>query len=526
MKSWLNMHDIKDKGTIKKRKMQVQDNTDPENSDLKLDLMGCVRQHIAALSIQSEKTEALLCSARARLQRGDPPAGNAPTVHDLEGLNIWRSWHLNRLEYTLRGLDNDIIELNSAVALYDDLEDLFSEMSVDDSDFGRLATIFEQFRDIYHDIIPVEADIPPTISQSSTSSKEYGPQRLPEVRGFISPQDPQIAILLKAVLDARVPESTLMGLVGSDPRHVIDWLQQILDLPSSDGELVLLNLSIDQNDRRQTHGRLRRILLKLSLHHNLLPSALTLPNVVCSTSESIGFGGFADVFCGTHQGRRVALKRLRVFLMSDPSKRQELRRAFYRESIIWRFLSHRHLLPFLGIDNKIFREAFCMVSPWMEHGNIRHAIDSMKESMDNAPTVLFNRVNRWIREIALGLAYLHEECIVHGDLRAANILIDSDWTVKLADFGLSLFADGTSNHYASARGGSMRWLAPEIIDPEAFGVESSRSTYASDVYSFACTCMELYTSEAPFSGLSEATVINRIHAQGLYQELEGHQAFV
>jgi len=256
--------------------------------------------------------------------------------------------------------------------------------------------------------------------------------------------------------------------------------------------------------------RLRRLLLKLSLEYQRLPLALFLIGVKCHSQEGTGFGGFADVFYGTYQDRKVALKKLRIFQMTDPSSRLEMQRAFYRESLMWRNLSHKHVLPFLGIDDKLFKKTFCMILPWMEHGNIRHTIDTIKADSGYTPRALFSRVREWIAEIALGLKYLHEEGIVHGDLRGANILIDSDWTVKLADFGLSLFAEGTSNSFGSARGGAVRWLAPELIDPESFGVESTRPTYASDVYSFACTVIELYTSEAPFARSSEVAVLGLV----------------
>lgn len=73
-----------------------------------------------------------------------------------------------------------------------------------------------------------------------------------------------------------------------------------------------------------------------------------------------------------------------------------------------------------------------------------------------------------------------------------NILIDEDDTVRLTDFGMALIADATAYNYASIHGGgATRWQAPELIDPEEFGFTTSRPTYASDVYSFACICTEV-----------------------------------
>lgn len=97
-----------------------------------------------------------------------------------------------------------------------------------------------------------------------------------------------------------------------------------------------------------------------------------------------------------------------------------------------------------------------------------------------------------LRQIALGLAYLHAEGIVHGDLHAGNILVDERGTVRLADFGLSLLSESTAYNYGSHHGGgAVHFTAPELIDPEAFSLENSRPTFRSDVYAFACVCIEV-----------------------------------
>ena len=98
-------------------------------------------------------------------------------------------------------------------------------------------------------------------------------------------------------------------------------------------------------------------------------------------------------------------------------------------------------------------------------------------------------------QIAIGLEYLHNEGIVHGDLHGGNVLIDENGNARLTDFGLSLIADASSYNYGSTHGGgAFRWQAPELIDPEAFKLNSSRPTTASDIFSFACTGIEVCVS--------------------------------
>ena len=92
----------------------------------------------------------------------------------------------------------------------------------------------------------------------------------------------------------------------------------------------------------------------------------------------------------------------------------------------------------------------------------------------------------------MGLAYLHSEGIVHGDIHAGNVLVDENGTARLADFGLSLLSQGTAYNYGSQHGGGViRFSAPELFEPEQFGLQSSRQTFQSDVYAFACICVEV-----------------------------------
>ena len=70
--------------------------------------------------------------------------------------------------------------------------------------------------------------------------------------------------------------------------------------------------------------------------------------------------------------------------------------------------------------------------------------------------------------------------------------MDDDGHARLADFGMALIADATAYNYGSVHGGgAVRWKAPELLDPEELGLPTSRPTFASDVYSFACTCVQV-----------------------------------
>ncbi|KAJ7468639.1 kinase-like domain-containing protein [Mycena latifolia] len=176
---------------------------------------------------------------------------------------------------------------------------------------------------------------------------------------------------------------------------------------------------------------------------------------------------------------------------------QRSRLQFCREALVWQTLQHKYVLPLIGIDRESFLSSFCLVSPWMKHGTVlKYLSEHGREDVD-----------KLLLQVAEGLEYLHSMNVVHGDLRGTNILVSDDWHVFLADFGLATIADTASTTSGvltstSHHAGSARWLAPELIQPTSFGCDKFQRTPASDVYAFACVCLELHTGRPPFFGVS------------------------
>ncbi|KAJ6524266.1 kinase-like domain-containing protein [Mycena vulgaris] len=191
---------------------------------------------------------------------------------------------------------------------------------------------------------------------------------------------------------------------------------------------------------------------------------------------------------------------------ASPDSRSRLQ--FCREALVWQRLQHKHVLPLIGIDRESFPSSLCMVSPWMKHGTV------LKYLTEHGRDDLL----KMLLQIAEGLGYLHSMNVVHGDLRGTNILVSDDWNACLADFGLTTVLDATSTTTAALtstahHAGSTRWFAPELIQPTSFGCDRFTRTPSSDVYAFACVCLELHTGRPPFSGVSpEVAVILKVIA--------------
>ncbi|OCH92031.1 kinase-like protein [Obba rivulosa] len=162
-------------------------------------------------------------------------------------------------------------------------------------------------------------------------------------------------------------------------------------------------------------------------------------------------------------------------------------RQFYREAIVWRYLRHPNIVPFHGIDRATcLPHSAALVSDWMHHGTlldylaIHTVADRLKLAID----------------MAEGLRYLHEMNILHGDLKSANILVSKQHKACLTDFGLAeYYSDVFSADYSEAF--SVRWAAPERLDPENYGLTSSRASKQSDVYALSMTIWETFTGRTP-----------------------------
>ncbi|KAJ7231353.1 kinase-like domain-containing protein [Mycena rebaudengoi] len=320
------------------------------------------------------------------------------------------------------------------------------------------------------------------------AASDLGISSDPRLREALDEDERRIATHLMSILESQAAKEAVLAFEGDAAQDFLDVIQHTLDR----GLLIA----------QEHNSKAQRMMIKLSNACDKFPSSLFITGVSGRDDHATFGGGFGDIYRASYEGRTVALKQMRSFYRGSELRR--IRSKFCREALIWQQFEHPYILPMLGLDRESFSPSICLVSPWMENGTVLKYLEEHGRQ----------EVDRLLWEIAQGLEYLHSRNVVHGDLRGANILITQDWSACLADFGLTSFTEATLT--TTRRAGATRWMAPELIDPERFGIQFRR-TKASDVYAFACVCLEviqisiyqfrlftlpqLYTGRPPFAGI-------------------------
>jgi len=148
-----------------------------------------------------------------------------------------------------------------------------------------------------------------------------------------------------------------------------------------------------------------------------------------------------------------------------------------------------------------------MISPWAEHGNAL-------EYLEAHPTA-DRRKLLW--QTSDALRFLHSGTsipqMIHGDIKAENILISETGDALLADFGLARLVDTIATITATTTnfGGSARFMAPELLLPKPEPSDRDKEcgkTTRSDVFAFGCLMLQIFTGRRPYSHLTlESQVI-------------------
>ncbi|KAI4882231.1 hypothetical protein NFI96_003594 [Prochilodus magdalenae] len=209
-----------------------------------------------------------------------------------------------------------------------------------------------------------------------------------------------------------------------------------------------------------------------------LTSALpVIPYRKLTDLHYISKGGFGTVFRAQHSDWRttVAIKCLKL----DSPVGERERNCLLKEAEVLHKARFNHIIQIFGVCNE--PEFFCIVTEFMTNGSL----DELLHEKNMYPVVAWPLRLRILYEIALGVNFLHNMTppLLHHDLKTQNILLDGEYHVKIADFGLSkwrqLSISKGSGSKPAEMGGTVIYMPPEEYEPN----KSRRADVKQDMYS-------------------------------------------
>ncbi|XP_042427152.1 serine/threonine-protein kinase STY46-like isoform X1 [Zingiber officinale] len=208
--------------------------------------------------------------------------------------------------------------------------------------------------------------------------------------------------------------------------------------------------------------------------------------------NKVASGSHSDLYQGAYCSQEVAIKVLKTECVDE-----NMQREFAQEVFIMRKVHHENVVKFIGACTK---PKLCIITEFMTGGSVYDFLHKKKKTLD-LPSLL-----RVAIDVCNGMNYLHQNNIIHRDLKSANLLMDENEVVKVADFGVARVKPISG--VMTAETGTYRWMAPEVIQHKPYDQKA-------DIFSFGIVIWELLTAKLPYQYLTPIQAAVGVVQQGL-----------
>jgi serine/threonine protein kinase len=198
--------------------------------------------------------------------------------------------------------------------------------------------------------------------------------------------------------------------------------------------------------------------------------------------RKIGEGSYASVY-KVHRkkdNKYYAMKMIKGYSLSPSDKI-----SIVNEINIMAKHSCDYLIKFYEVFP--YNQDFCIIMEYAINKDLRSMIKSYKSKRKQLSK---NQILKWFKQLCIGVKYLHSHNIIHRDLKPANVLIDSDFNLKIADFGISKITT-EQNELAKTQIGSPIYMSPETVKNKWYDNKV-------DIWALGCILYELITLDCAF----------------------------
>ncbi|NWW12900.1 M3K19 kinase, partial [Oreocharis arfaki] len=223
--------------------------------------------------------------------------------------------------------------------------------------------------------------------------------------------------------------------------------------------------------------------------------------IMWTRGEVLGKGAYGTVYCGlTSQGQLIAVKQV-VLDTSDQLTTEKEYQKFHEEVDLLKTLKHVNIVTYLGT---CLEESILSIFMEFVPGG---SISSILNRFGPLPEVV---LCKYTKQILQGVAYLHDNCVVHRDIKGSNVMLMPNGVIKLIDFGCArrlawASLGGTRSELLRSVHGTPYWMAPEVINESGYGRKS-------DIWSVGCTVFEMATGKPPLASMGRVAAMFYIGA--------------
>jgi Protein kinase domain len=221
------------------------------------------------------------------------------------------------------------------------------------------------------------------------------------------------------------------------------------------------------------------------------------------TGRQLGHGTFGLVYKSTWQGKDVAVKYFNTRAL-DAATIKALRNELRVHASP--AVQHERIIALYGAST--VAPHYTLVVEYAPYGSLYDLLHSEQCSDERAKLTAAVRT-QILADVAEALQHLHNNKIVHGDIKSSNALVcNAEYRIKVCDFGFATVNSSVStmSNKDPKLCGTAGYIAPEILNGE------TSSTYRSDVYSYGMVMYEVIAETLPFAGISVRAIDNQVCA--------------